>query len=162
MRASLSAVLGAVLLGSVACGSPGTPEPVYRPEVSVREVKLSGVGISGGSMNVVLGVRNPNRFRIDAPRINYQVLVDTVVIGKGLYEGDFSIRGRKTAEVRIPVKFKYSDIGTTGRALLNAGTVEYRIVGDVSAASTMGTVAGPYDRSGEFTTMSVLRRLPGI
>lgn len=164
MRSSFKLVLTLGLLGGAACASSSGsgPEPMYRPEVSVQEVRLSGIGISGGSMNVDLELRNPNRFRIEAPVINYRVLVDTVLIGSGTYEGDFSLRGRRSTSIRIPVRFKYSDIGPTGRALLSSGTVEYRIVGDVTAGSSYGPVAGPYDRSGEFTTMSVLRRLPGI
>ena len=163
MRPSLQVVLALGVAASAACASAGNgPEPMYRPEVSVKEVRLSGVGLSGGSMNIDLELRNPNRFRIEAPVISYRVLVDTVQIGSGVYEGDFSLRGRRSTEIRIPVRFKYSDIGPTGRTLLSSGTVEYRIVGDVTAGSTYGPVAGPYDRSGEFSTMSVLRRLPGI
>jgi LEA14-like dessication related protein len=163
MRPAFKVVLTLGLAASAACASAGSgPEPMYRPEVSVKEVRLSGVGISGGSMNIDLELRNPNRFRIEAPVINYRVLVDTVQIGSGVYEADFSLRGRRSTEIRIPVRFKYSDIGPTGRKLLSSGTVEYRIVGDVTAGSTHGPVAGPYDRSGEFSTMSVLRRLPGI
>ena len=164
MRSSHKLLLTAALFAGSACSSSGPrgPEPMYRPEVSVREVRLSGVGISGGSMNIDLELRNPNRFRIEAPVITYRVLVDTVQIGSGTYEADFSLRGRRSTEIRIPVRFKYSDIGPTGRALLSTGTVEYRIVGDVTAGSSYGQVAGPYDRSGEFSTMSMLRRLPGI
>ena len=164
MHPSVKVVVLLGLIGSAACASsaPEGPEPMYRPEVSVKEVRLSGVGITGGSMNIDLELRNPNRFRIEAPVIRYQVLVDTVQIGSGVYEGDFSLRGRRSTEVRIPVRFKYSDIGPTGRALLTSGTVEYRIIGDVTAGSSYGPVAGPYDRSGEFSTMSVLRRRPGI
>ena len=162
MRTSILGALAAALVAGTACASSGGPEPLYRPEVTVREVGLAGVGVSGGSMNVVLNVRNPNRFRIDAPVISYRVLVDTLLIGSGVHEGAFSVRGRRSMDVRIPVKFKYSDIGPTGRALLSSGTVEYRIEGDVVAESAHGPVAGPYDRSGQFSTMSILRRLPGI
>ncbi len=163
MRSSMKTVLAFGLIATAACASSQSgPEPMYRPEVSVNEVRLSGVGLSGGSMNIDLQLRNPNRFRIEAPIINYRVLVDTVEIGSGVYQGDFSLRGRRSTEIRIPVRFKYSDIGPTGRALLTSGTVEYRIVGDVTAGSSYGPVAGPYDRSGEFSTMSMLRRLPGI
>src|SRR5688500_15877371 len=76
MRSSSKAVATLGLFASAACASSQNgPEPMYRPEVSVNEVRLSGIGISGGSMNIDLELRNPNRFRIEAPIINYRVLV---------------------------------------------------------------------------------------
>mgnify|MGYP003350877281 CR=1 FL=1 len=35
-------------------------------EVTVQDVRLTGIGLTGGSLDVLVNVKNPNDFRLDA------------------------------------------------------------------------------------------------
>jgi hypothetical protein len=37
---------------------------------------------------------------------------------------------------------------------MNTGTVNYRVVGDLTVGSSVGTFTLPYDRTGRFSTLS--------
>jgi hypothetical protein len=54
--------------------------------------------------------------------------------------------------VTLPVTFNYSGIGAAGRQLLSSGTVNYRVVGDVTVSTPLGNFTRPYDRSGSFSS----------
>ena len=57
------------------------------PVVEVKDVKVTGVGPQGGSLDVILDVYNPNEYRLDATRITYQVWVDTSQVATGAIDG---------------------------------------------------------------------------
>ena len=42
------------------------------PIVNLQDVNVRGLGISGGQLDVVLSVYNPNEYRLDATRIGYR------------------------------------------------------------------------------------------
>lgn len=145
--------LGALTTAAVACsalGRGGFKEPV----VTFKEAKVTGLGISGGSLEVVLDVYNPNGFRLDGSKITYRVMVDSVTFGDGEYNSRFQIDEGKTSEIRLPLSFTYAGVGSAGRQLMQTGSVEYRVVGDLTVGTPIGNFTRPYDQRGRFSTLS--------
>ena len=77
MRNVFIAVALVAILAALACASSGgpPPPPFYRPTVSLRDVKVGGVGITGGSVDVMLNVYNPNVYDLETPRVSYRGVV---------------------------------------------------------------------------------------
>jgi LEA14-like dessication related protein len=160
MRTSLVVVFAAAAAISCASGggSRNPPPPFYRPNVSLRDVKLGGVGLTGGSLDVLINVYNPNAYELATPRVAYRVYVDSLPIARGIYDSDVVLVSGDSAKLHIPATIAYTAIGQAGRALLNTGSVNYRVVGNITVGTPYGRYTFPYDRAGWFSSLSAITR----
>jgi LEA14-like dessication related protein len=63
---------------------------------------------------VLLNVYNPNRFKLDATRLTYRLLVDSVALGNGALDQHFVVQSGDSAVVRLPVQFSFAGLGAAG------------------------------------------------
>jgi LEA14-like dessication related protein len=127
------------------------------PVVTFREMQLNGIGLTGGSLDIVLNVYNPNRFNLDGKALTYRLMIDSVMFGEGALTNNFTVQNGDSTLVRLPLSFTYSGIGAAGRQLLNTGTVNYRVSGDITVGTPLGDFKRPYDRTGRYTLMGGAR-----
>jgi LEA14-like dessication related protein len=154
-----ASVAAAVMLAAgVGCSSLGRAA-FEQPVVHLRDVRIRGLGLTGGSLDVLLSVYNPNHYRLDATRLTYKVALagDSVTLATGAIDSRFTVQDRDSTTVTIPVSFTYSGIGSAGRSILGTGAVDYHVMGDVTVASTVGNFTVPYSQTGRFTTTGVAR-----
>lgn len=144
--------LGATVAVAAGCASLGRAS-FEEPLVTFKDARITGLGVTGGSLEVVLDVYNPNRFRLDGTRLTYRVLVDSTEFGEGEYTTRFGVDERSTSEIRLPLTFSYRGVGVAGRKLQETGTVEYRVVGDLTVGTPLGSFTRPYDQKGRFSTL---------
>ncbi len=149
--AMITMMLGAGILA--ACSTFGRAS-FKEPDVTLREFTITGLGLTGGSVDVVLQVHNPNGYKLDALKMTYQVDVDSIRLGEGELDGRFVVPQKDSALVRLPVRFTYTGLGAAGRSLLNAGTIDYRVRGDFTVATPVGNFTRPYDRRGRYSSVS--------
>lgn len=152
--ALLAASTALLLAGCAALGRSTFREPV----VTLRSVAVTGVSLAGGSMEVELQVANPNRYALDAPALRYRLDVDTVQVATGELEGRFRVEARDSAVVRLPLQFTFRGLGAAGRSLLLSGTVPYRVRGDLTVSTPLGTFTQPFDRAGRYAAGGAPRR----
>lgn len=150
VAAWMAAALLTLTAGCAALGRATFAEPM----VELRDVQVVGLGIDGGNLDVVLSVYNPNRFSLDATRLTYRVDIDSTQLGNGALDSRFVVASGDTSLVRIPVRFTYRGLGAAGRQLLATGSVNYRVRGDFSVGTPLGSFTRPYDRSGRFNTVA--------
>ncbi|MDQ3996998.1 MAG: LEA type 2 family protein [Gemmatimonadota bacterium] len=149
-----STVLSAFTLAAAVAGCASIARQAFQePVVSVRDVRLNGIGLTGGSVDVGLNVYNPNNYRLDATRITYQLLFDTVTFATGALTQQQTVQARDTLRLTIPVNFTYRGVGEAGRQILGTGTVNYRLAGDVTVGSPLGNFTIPYSTTGRFSTL---------
>jgi LEA14-like dessication related protein len=152
MRKLSYAVLVTILAAGAACATFGRGA-FKEPVVTLKDVRINGLGLNGGSMDIVLNVYNPNGYRLDATRLTYRLFVDTIPFGTGATDSNFSVAKGDSTQVRLPLNFSWAGVGQAGRQLLNTGTVNYRVAGDLTVGSAVGTMKIPYDRTGRFSTL---------
>lgn len=152
MRRTLIVAAAVALTAVGGCSSMGK-QSFAQPQVTLKDVKLTGVGLTGGSLDVMLNVYNPNRFRLDASRLTYKVMMDTVSFATGSIDQAMTVQARDSTTVRIPVNFSYNGLGAAGRQIMNTGSVNYRVLGDLVVATVLGNFTVPYDRTGRFSTV---------
>ena len=151
-KLALVGLAAAVAYGAYGCASVAR-NAFAEPVVTLRDVKLQGIGLTGGSFDVVLSVYNPNGYRLDATQLNYNLFVDTLRFANGTLAQQFTVQEKDSTLVRVPVNFSYAGVGEAGRQLLNTGSVNYRVAGDVTVATPVGSFKVPYDRTGRFSTL---------
>jgi LEA14-like dessication related protein len=152
MKMASSMALAAVFAGVAGCATLGRAT-FKEPEVTLREVTVTGLGLTGGSLDVVLSVHNPNGYKLDALKMTYRVDVDSIKLGDGALDGRFVVPRHDSSLVRLPVTFTYAGLGQAGRALLSKGIVNYRVRGDFTVNTPLGDFTRPYDRSGRYASV---------
>jgi LEA14-like dessication related protein len=145
-----AAVAAAALTGCATIGRQMFKQPV----VELRDVQLAGLGLTGGNLDVVLAVYNPNGYQLDATNLHYRVLVDTVEVATGEVTQRNAFRSGDTTIVHLPVQFSYAGVGAAGRELTQSGAVNYKVVGDITVDSPIGNRTFPFTSTGRFTTVN--------
>lgn len=138
------------LAGCASLGVGGFKQPI----VNFNDLQVEGVGTKGGTVDVVLSVYNPNGYRLDATQLTYRLLVDTTAVGDGVYNTKFSVQSGDSSIVRLPVSLSYSGLAAAAKQLREKGSVNYRVLGNVTVATPVGNFTQPYDRTGRFSTLS--------
>lgn len=141
------------LAGCASMGVGGFRQPI----VNFNDLQVEGVGTKGGTVDVVLSVYNPNGYRLDASRLTYHLLVDTTSVGEGVYNTRFSVQSGDSTIVRLPVSLSYAGLAAAAKQLQERGSVNYRVLGDVTVATPVGNFTQPYDRTGRFSTLSGMK-----
>lgn len=153
--------LGAALLvATSACGGSSreraapAPAPFDQPDVALRNAHIRGVGLTGGAVDIEMRVYNPNDYDLVAPRVSYRIILGGKHVADGLADPDLVVPAHDSAIVRLPATFSYSSVGDAGRALMDRGALEYRVLGRMTVGTPYGRFWFPYDRVGHFATLS--------
>lgn len=150
----MRAMRAAVSVGLLLAAACGFGREFKEPVVTFKEGRVTGLGLSGGSLEIVLDIYNPNGYRLDGSRLTYTIMVDSIKFGDGLYNSTFQVDKGATSEIRLPLSFTYAGIGAAGRQLMQTGSVEYRVLGDITFGTPLGNMTRPYDQRGRFSTLS--------
>src|SRR5665213_442979 len=135
MRRLMFAAATAALATVAGCSALGK-QAFQQPIVHLQDVRVNGLGLTGGNLDVKLSVYNPNGYRLDATRMTYGVIVgDSVQFATGTVDSRFSVNQNDSSVITIPVSFTYAGVGTAGRQLMNTGGVNYRVQGDVTVGA---------------------------
>jgi LEA14-like dessication related protein len=159
-RTKLAAAVLAVF-AIAGCASLGALGGFREPIVSFKDLRVRGLGFSGGSLDAYLNVYNPNGFRLDATRLSYTVTVgDNAQIGTGILDSRFTVQDNDSTTVRIPIDFTYSGIGAAARQIMQSGSVPYNVRGDVTVATPVGNFTVPYSGTGRFSAFGGAQNTP--
>ena len=135
---------------TAACASLGSGV-FQEPIVTFKDLKVRGLGLSGGTLDAYVNVYNPNGFRLDATRLTYNVLVGQNQLGTGALDSRFTVQNNDSTTIRIPIDFTYAGIGAAGTQMMQQGSVPYTITGDVTVATPLGNFTRPYTGTGRFS-----------
>jgi len=145
----LVAAMAAVALGGCATlGVGGFKQPL----IGFSDVKIRGLGLTGGALDIVLSVYNPYGYNLNATRLTYKLMVEDKDLGSGVLDRAFRVKDRDSTFVTIPMDFTYAGLGAAGRQLLQSGSVNYRVVGDITVDTQVGNFTVPYDQRGRFSS----------
>jgi LEA14-like dessication related protein len=142
-----------------ACASLGSGV-FQEPIVTFKDLKVRGLGLSGGTLDAYVNVYNPNGFRLDATRLTYNVMVGQNQLGTGALDSRFTVQNKDSTTVRIPIDFTYLGIGAAARSMMNQGSVPYTVTGDVTVTTPVGNFTVPYTGSGRFSAFGGAQNTP--
>jgi LEA14-like dessication related protein len=147
------AAMVVAVVAAAGCASLGR-QAFQPPHVNLRDVRVVGLGVTGGELEVALNVRNPNNYRLDANRLEYRVFLgDSLPLANGTMDNRATIQAGDSAIVKIPVAFTYAGLGALGRQLLQTGTVSYKVTGAVTVGSVTGNFTVPFSTTGRYSTL---------
>jgi LEA14-like dessication related protein len=142
------------LLATVAVGCASVGRAIFRePVVTYKDAVITGLGITGGSLEVVLGIYNPNSFRLDGTALTYRIAVDSVPFGNGTLNSQFTVQEGDSTTVRLPLSFSYAGVGQAGRQLIQTGSVNYTVSGDITVGTPIGSFTRPFSGQGKLSAI---------
>lgn len=146
--------LGVVVAATLATGCASLGHSAFRdPVVNFRDLQVEGVGTKGGTVDVILSVYNPNGYRLDATQLNYRLLVDTSTVGQGVYNSHFAVQSGDSTIVKLPVNLSYAGLASAAKMLRERGSVDYRVLGDVTVGTPVGNFTKPFDKTCRFSSL---------
>lgn len=95
------------------------------PEVSLEGVRVTGLGISGGTLALDLDVLNPNPFDVRTTRIDIVLDLEETRFGDISIPHGVDLTSGVPVTVEIPMTFTWSGVGAGARGLLEKGSVAY-------------------------------------
>jgi LEA14-like dessication related protein len=146
-----TAAAATLFTATAGCATLGMLGSFIEPVVNFKDLRLTGLGTQGGSVDIILSVYNPNRFDLEGVRLTYQLTVDNVRFGEGALDTRFMVRRGDSTEVRLPLSFTFAGIGTAGRQIVTMGAVNYNVTGDLTVATPLGNFTRPYTQDARFT-----------
>jgi LEA14-like dessication related protein len=151
-RFALAALLVVAAVAGTACAAMGRGA-FATPVVQLKDVRVKGIGINGGSLDLVLDVYNPNPYRLDATHLTYNLYVDTNKVAVGSVEQHVQLDDKKTTQVILPVKFSFQEMLGAAKVITGMGSVDYRVTGDVTVATPFGSITRPYEGKGRYDSL---------
>lgn len=156
MRARFATAALLAMTTFAACRTAGPPVPFESPTVSLRDVKISGVGLRGGSLDLTILVYNPNSYSLHQPRVKYRVHVESHKLAEGVFDTDLVLAAHDSALMRVPATVGFLAAGRAGNAVLGHGSANYRVRGEITVGTMYGRFRFPYDRTGSYAPLRVL------
>lgn len=143
-------LLLATLLAVTACGPGGVnPATLIQPGVKVHHIGVKNVGISGATLDVVLAFHNPNNFTLPGTALVADLDIENNRFGTINMNEPFSLGGKDTTLVTVPLSFRYASVGSAARAIIGYGAVNYKISGSFSVQTPANTALQvPFTGSG--------------
>ena len=127
-----------------------------QPTVTVAEVRLAAVNLTGGSVLVQLDVVNPNRYALASEDFRYALSFGSGegetarwnTLAEGHLPDTVRIPAGETGRVEVVVPFDLAAVGAALGRLLGQGVLEYRFSGELRAGTPLGTRRIPFDQRG--------------
>ncbi len=151
-----SGLLSAVLLA----GCAGLPAYFKDPDLKLQRAVVRGVGLSGGTMDLVVGVYNPNSFDLHGTRLQVGLDVEGSHVGDVEYSSDFQVQKGDTTAVTLPVQFTWNGLAGAARTALGTGELPYTLTGQLTVETPFGDRRIPFTREGRAPLSRLGRALP--
>ena len=131
----LRAITGMLLLA----GCAGIGETLKSPEIHLDRVVLRGLNVTGGVLDLQLGVLNPNRFDLQGTKLQVGFDVQGSHVGDIEYRDEFQVQKGDTTALSLPLRFDWSGVSGAVRSALGQGDLPYTLKG----SSRSGRRSGP-------------------
>jgi hypothetical protein len=116
------------------------PLPFSPPSVRLHHLALRNAGLTGGTLDVVLAFYNPNRLTVKGTRLDAGLDIENNHFGDVTLADAFQLTDRDTTLITVPLGFQWLGAAKSVRSVLNSGAVNYRITGNASVNTPLGTV----------------------
>lgn len=135
LRRALVVGLVALVAG---CASLGRALQFTEPDVRVQEIRITGLGLNGGTLDLALDVFNPNDYRLRSTRLEVGIDLEDTHFGDALLENPVDLPSQQHSLITVPVRFEWAGLGAGARALITRQAVRYGLTGTVTVDTPIG------------------------
>ena len=109
-----------------------------KPQVDLREINVTSLGLSGGTMDLVFDVYNPNDYRVRSTRLEVGLELAGTDFGQALIDKPLDLSPQNHSQVVMPVRFSWAGVGAAARSLLESRELPYGLTGTVLVDTPIG------------------------
>ena len=109
-----------------------------KPQIELQEINVTGLGLSGGTLDLVFDVYNPNDYRLRSTRLEVGLELAGTDFGEALIDKPLDLSPENHSRVIMPVRFTWSGVGAAARSLLESQELPYGITGAVLLDTPIG------------------------
>ena len=124
-------------------GCAGLPGNFKDPDLRLQRVIVRGVGLTGGTMDLIVGVYNPNSFDLHGTRLQVGFDVEGSHVGDVEYDDDFQVQKGDTTALTLPVRFNWNGLAGAVRTALGYGDLPYTLKGQLTVETPFGDAQDP-------------------
>ena len=139
------------------CATLGRALRFQEPDIKLQEIQVTGLGLTGGSLNLALDVFNPNDYRLRTTRLELGIDLEDVHFGDALLETPLELPSQQHSLITVPVQFEWAGVGAGARALLSRQAVRFGLTGVASLGTPLGDRRVQVHGSGEVPLKALLR-----
>lgn len=157
IRSSIN--IGSVALISILLSSCATVQRLrfQQPTASLEGVEITGIGLDGGSLRLLLDIHNPNPYEIETVRVDAGLDIEDVHFGDAVLRERVALTPESTTRVAVPVRFTWEGVGAGARALLGHGSVRYLLDSTIYVDTPLGERRIMIQTSGEVPLRDLVR-----
>jgi LEA14-like dessication related protein len=137
------------VLAVTGCATIRSAISFTEPDVSLERIDITGLGMSGGTLDLVLDVYNPNAYEIRGTRLELGLDLEGTHFGDALMERPLALSQQAHSRVVVPVRFEWAGVGAAARALVDRQSVAYRLAGAVLVDTPIGERRVGVTRTGD-------------
>jgi LEA14-like dessication related protein len=108
------------------------------PDVTLQEIDIVGVGLTGGTFDLVFDVWNPNDYRLRSTRLEVGLDLEGTHFGDALLDRPLDLSPTNHSRVVVPVRFEWAGLGAGAKGLVTRRAVAYAITGAVLLDTPLG------------------------
>ena len=116
------------------------------PDFDLTSVRIDGLGLTGGSLTLLIDVGNPNSYDLRTGQIDVAIDFEGTRFGEAFLDGSTRFGSQTVTPIELPLSFNWAGVGAGAGALLGRGAIGYTL----STRLTVDTPLG--DRAIEMTT----------
>jgi len=121
-----------------ACATLRNALTFEEPQIQLQEIHVTGMGLSGGTLDLVFDVYNPNQYRLRSTRLEVGLELASTDFGEALIDKPLDLSPQNHSRVVMPVRFTWAGVGAAARSLLQSQELPYVITGAVILDTPMG------------------------
>lgn len=127
------------------------------PELALQEIDVTGIGLTGGTFDLVFDVWNPNDYRVRSTRLEIGIDLEGTHFGDALLDRPLDLSPTNHSRVVVPVRFEWAGVGAGAKALLTRRAVGYAITGAVLLDTPVGDRRVALTGQGNVPLMKLLK-----
>src|ERR1700704_2776892 len=135
-RASSITMLIAALAG---CATLRNALTFENPQIALQQINVTGLGMTGGTLDLVFDVYNPNQYRLRSTRLEVGLELASTDFGEALIDKPLDLSPQNHSSVVMPVRFSWAGVGAAARSLLQSQELPYGITGAVILDTPLGS-----------------------
>ena len=121
-----------------ACATLRNAVTFHEPDVQLKEIDLTGFGMTGGTMDLVFDVYNPNDYRLRSTRLEVALTLAGTDFGEALIDKPLDLSPQNHSQVVMPVRFTWAGVGAAARVLFEKQELPYGVTGAVIVETPIG------------------------
>jgi LEA14-like dessication related protein len=145
---SLRAAWCLLVLGASIGACSGVRDLFKEPDIQLERVIVRGISLSGGNLDLIVKVDNPNPFTLQGTRLQVGFDVEGQHLGDITYDNDFAVTENGTTTITLPLQFGWTGVGSAVRAALGHGDLPYKMKGQAELKTPWGRKMVPFTHEG--------------